>query len=416
MFRRDNEKETALNTQSSGGIESIDVSHPSLFRDDTWRPLFAKLRAEDPVHYCSDSRTGPYWAITRYDDIVRVDTDPVTFSSHYSHGGVTLEDRTSSQSFMQMDPPDHTRKRKSVTGIVAPKSLAQMKVLIRERAGQTLDALPRNEEFDWVDKVSIELTSMMLATLFGHPVEDRRRLVRWSDIITADIEDPASPIRTEDERQGVLREFYMSMVEAWQRRQHEEPGFDIVSILAHDPDMRNASLQEVTSVFALFLVGGNDTTRNSMSGGVWGFAQHPDEWRKLKSDPKLLGGAVSEIIRFQTPVIYERRTATCDVEIGGKTIAAGDRVAMWYISGNRDESVFAEPERLWIDRPNVRQHLSFGMGPHRCIGSRLAEMQLRVLWEEVLARGIEIEVLAPPIYAFSNLVRSPMRLPVRIRG
>lgn len=405
-----------MDSQIRNAIETIDVSRPGIFRDDAWRPLFAKLRAEDPVHYCADSRSGPYWSITRYEDIVRVDTDPVSFSSHFSRGGVTLDDRKTSQSFMQMDPPDHTRKRKSVTGIVAPKSLGQMEILIRERAGRTLDALPRNEEFDWVENVSVELTSMMLATLFGHPVEDRRRLVRWSDIITADLEDPESPISTEEERQEVLKEFYMSMVDVWQRRQSEPPGFDIISILAHDPEMRNASLQEVTSVFGLFLVGGNDTTRNSMSGGVWGFAQNPDEWAKLKANPKLLGNAVSEIIRFQTPVIYERRTATRDVELGGKTIAEGDRVAMWYISGNRDESVFDEPDRLRIERPNARQHLSFGMGPHRCIGSRLAEMQLRVLWEEVLARGLEIEVLTPPTYAFSNLVRSPTRLPVRIKG
>ena len=402
--------------KTGGAIASIDVSKPGLYRDDAWRPLFAKLRAEDPVHYCEHSRTGPYWAITRYEDVIRVDTDPETFSSSYTRGGVTLEDRTTSQSFMQMDPPDHTAKRKSVTPIVAPKSLGQMEILIRERAGRLLDSLPRNEAFDWVDEVSIELTSMMLATLFGHPLEERRQLVRWSEVITADIDDPDSPISSEAERQEVLKDFFMSMMGVFKRRQQEAPSFDIISLLAHDSAMRDAPLQEITSVFALFLVGGNDTTRNSMSGGVWGFSENPDEWRKLKANPKLVGNAVSEIIRFQTPVIYERRTATRDVEVGGKMIAEGDRVAMWYISANRDESVFNEPDALRIERPNARQHLSFGMGPHRCIGSRLAEMQLRVLWEEVLARGLEIEVLAPPTYAFSNLVRSPTRLPVRIKA
>jgi len=397
-------------------IEAIDVSQPALYRDDAWRPLFAKLREEDPVHYCSHSRTGPYWAVTRYEDIVSVDTDPTTFSSSYTRGGVTLENRTSSQSFMQMDPPAHTAKRKSVTPIVAPKSLAQMETLIRERAGRLLDTLPRNEEFNWVDMVSIELTSMMLATLFGHPIEQRRQLVHWSDVLTADLEDPDSPIRSEEERQDVMRDFYMSMVGTWKRRQEEERGFDIISLLAHDPDMRDASLQEITSVFGLFLVGGNDTTRNSMSGGLWGLSQSPNEWAKLKADPRLLGNAVSEIIRFQTPVLYERRTATCDVEVGGKRIAEGDRVAMYYISGNRDEAVFPDADILKVDRPNARQHLSFGMGPHRCIGSRLAEMQLRILWEEVLARNMEIEVLQAPTYAFSNLVRSPVKLPVRIKG
>jgi len=396
-------------------IDPFDVGRPELYHKDAWRPVFEKLRADDPVYYCETGRSGPYWAITRYEDIVRVDSDPATFSSSHLLGGVTLEDK-SNVTFMQMDPPQHTAKRKSVTPIVAPKSLAQMEVLIRDRAAKTLDALPRGEEFDWVDRVSIELTSMMLATLFGHPIEDRRTLVRWSDTITADLDDPDSPIRTEAQRGEVMREFYLSMLDIWKRRREEEPRFDIVSILAHDPDMRNAPVEEITGLFGLFLVGGNDTTRNSMSGGMWGFAQHPTEWRKLKADPKLLGNAVSEIIRYQTPVIYERRTALRDVEIAGKTIAKGDRVGMWYISGNRDESVFEDADSLKIDRPNARQHLSFGMGPHRCVGSRLAEMQLRVLWEEVLKRDLEIEVLEKPSYAFSNLVRSPTRLPVRIKA
>lgn len=398
------------------GIAPINVSEPHLYRDDIWQPIFAKLRAEDPVHYVADSRSGPFWAVTKYEDIVRVDTDPKSFSSSYKLGGVTLDDRTTSQSFMQMDAPDHTVKRKAVTPIVAPKSLKQMEVLIRQRAANVLDDLPRNEEFNWVDDVSIELTSMMLATLFGHPLEERRQLVHWSEVLTADLEDPDSPISSEEERLAVMREFFMSMVGKWEKRKSEEPSHDIVSLLAHDPGMADASLEELTSTFGLFLVGGNDTTRNSMSGGVWGFAQSPDEWTKLTHNPKLLGNAVSEIIRFQTPVMYERRTATCDTEIGDKKIAKGDRVAMYYISGNQDESVFDEAEMLRIERSNARQHLSFGMGPHRCIGSRLAEMQLRVLWEEILARDLKIEVLEKPSYAFSNLVRSPVNLPVRIKG
>jgi cytochrome P450 len=396
-------------------VDPFDVGRPELYHQDAWRPVFEKMRVDAPVYYCESGRAGPYWAVTRYEDIVRIDTDPATFSSSHLLGGVTLEDR-SSVTFMQMDPPFHTAKRKSVTPIVAPKSLAQMEVLIRERAAKTLDALPRGEAFDFVDKVSIELTSMMLATLFGHPVEDRRSLVRWSDTITADLDDPASPIRTEQQRMEVMREFYLSMLAAWKKKREEQPTLDIISILAHDPAMRDAPVEEITSLFGLFLVGGNDTTRNSMSGGMWGFAQHPDEWRKLRADPKLLGNAVSEIIRYQTPVIYERRTATRDVELGGKTIAKGDRVGMWYLSGNRDESVFDDADALRIDRPNARQHLAFGMGPHRCVGSRLAEMQLRVLWEEVLVRDLDIEVLEKPSYAFSNLVRSPTRMMVRIRN
>jgi cytochrome P450 len=396
--------------------DPFDVSRPSLYRDDSWRPLFAQLRSEQPVYYCPHSRSGPYWSITRYDDIVRVDTDSTGFSSSHDYGGVTIEDRVA-VTFMQMDPPIHTAKRKNAAPIVAPRSLVQMESLIRERAGRVLDELPRNEDFDWVENVSIELTSMMLTTLFGYPVEARRKLVHWSNVLTADLEDPDSPIRSEAERQAGLADFYMTMVDLWERRQkEEEPGFDIISLLAHDPAVRAAPYEEIIALFGLFLVGGNDTTRNSMSGGAWGFSRFPEEWSKLKANPKLISNAAAEIIRFQTPVIYQRRTATTDVEIGGKTIKAGDKVVIWYISGNRDESVFADPDALRVERPNARQHLSFGMGPHRCLGARLAELQLRVLWEEVLSRDLEIEVLTPPTYAFSNLVRSPVTLPVRIRG
>jgi len=395
--------------------DALDVSHPQIYRDDSWRPLFAQLRAEHPVYYCPRSRSGPYWSITRFADIVRVDTDPLSFSSSYLHGGVTIEDRVAA-SFMQMDPPVHTEKRKNVTAVVAPRSLAQMESLIRERAGRVLDALPRNEEFDWVQRVSIELTSMMLATLFAYPVEQRHKLVHWSDVLTADLDDPESPVRTEAERQAGLQDFYMTMMELWQQRQKEEQSYDIISLLAHDEGVRSASFDEICALFGLFLVGGNDTTRNSMSGGAWGFSEFPDEWRKLKANPGLAGNAAAEIIRYQTPVIYQRRTATCDVELGDQTIAAGDKVVMWYISGNRDESVFKDADRLQVDRPNARQHTAFGMGPHRCLGARLAEMQLRILWEEALIRDLDIEILGPPTYAFSNLVRSPLSLRARIKG
>jgi cytochrome P450 len=392
----------------------IDLSHPRIFQEDSWRPLFAKVRREDPVYFCPTARDGPLWSITRYADIVRVDTDPQAFSSSYRHGGVSLAD-SNAKSFIAQDAPSHTVQRKAVAPVVAPKNLLRLEAQIRERCAKVLDKLPRNEEFDWVDQVSVELTSLMLTTLFDHPVEDARRLVYWSNVITADLDDPNGPVRTEQERQTVMREFYLSMTDTWRRRQNEEPRFDAISIMAHDPSMREAPLDEVTGTFGLLLVGGNDTTRNTMSGAIWGFHQQPGEWRKLKANPNLMNNAVAELIRFQSPVMYERRTAMRDAEVGGKIIPAGAKVAMWYISGNRDESVFDRADDLWIDRPNARQHIAFGNGPHRCLGSRLAEMQLRILLEEMIVRDMEVEVLAAPRYAFSNLVRSPLQLPVRIK-
>lgn len=405
---------TATTTLRSA-IPSIDVSRPELYRDDSWRPLFARLRAEDPVHYCEEGRYGPYWSVTRYDDIYAIDADPATFSSSYTRGGIMLWD-TPNPTMITMDAPEHTTKRKAVAPVVAPKNLLNFEGLIRDRARMVLASLPVDEEFDWVERVSIELTSMMLATLFGHDVEDRRKLVYWSDVIAADLDDPDSPIRTEAQRMEVVGEFHMMVTEAVERARHEEPRFDVVSLLAHSDAFADASPLEMTTTFSVLLVGGNDTTRNSMSGGLWGLSQNPGQFELLKAQPQLVGNAVAEMIRYQTPVINMRRTAVRDVELHGRTIREGEKVVMWYVSGNRDETKFGEPDLLKVDRDNARQHVSFGMGPHRCLGSRLAEMQLRVLWEEILAQGIELEVLAPPTYAFSAFVRTVTKLPVRIKA
>jgi len=402
---------TTLNSRSA--IPSIDVSPPELYRDDVWRPLFARLRAEDPLHFCEDSQYGPYWSATRYEDIFRIDADPQNFSSSYEHGGVTLWD-IHNPTMIAMDAPLHTVKRKAVAPAVAPRNLLQFEGLIRDRVRKVLDSLPVDEEFNWVERVSIELTSMMLATLFGHDVEDRRRLVGWSDIISADLNDPDSPIRTEEQRLEAIGEFHAMVTEAVARARHEEPRFDVISLVAHSDTFADASALELTTTFSVLLVGGNDTTRNSMSGGLWGLSQNPGQFELLKSRPALVGNAVAEMIRFQTPVIHMRRTAVNDVELHGRTIRKGEKVVMWYVSGNRDEDMFPEADLLKVDRENARQHVSFGMGPHRCLGSRLAELQLRVLWEEILARDIAFEVLAPPTYAFSAFVRTVSALPVRM--
>ena len=395
-------------------IPSIDTNRPELFRDDVWQPLFAKLRAEDPVHYCAESRHGPYWSITRHADVFAVDNDPQTFSSSYLLGGVQIAD-DDRPNVITMDAPEHTARRKALTPVVSPKNLVRFEGLIRERARTVLDGLPRGVEFDWVQNVSVELTSMMLATLFGHPVEDRQRLIHWSDVTTADINDPDSPISTEEQRMGVLGEFHVFMNELVERRRNEPLGSDVISLLAHNEDFIKASPEEKTATFAILLVAGNDTTRNSMSGGLWGISQNPGQMELLKSRPNLITNAIAEMIRFQTPVLLLRRTATRDVEMHGRQILKGEKVVMWYISANRDETVFDDADHVRVDRENARQHLAFGMGPHRCLGSRLAELQLRILWEEILARDLYIEVLGPPTYAYSAMVRTVQSLPVKIK-
>ena len=407
----------ALLAAAEGPLDSFDVSNPALYEHAAWGPYFARLRREDPVHFCPESRFGPYWSVTRYRDIMAAEVDHGTWSN--ATGGIQIIDQPEGMqrpSFIRMDPPKHDDQRKVVQPIVAPANLANMEGLIRERTRRVLDGLPRNEEFDWVEHVSVELTTLMLATLFDFPFEERRKLTYWSDVAICDVESPESPVRTEEARFEVLKEMAAAMGALFEERRAMPPRFDLLSMLAHGESTRDMPLREFMGNLALLIVGGNDTTRNSMSGGLLALSQNPGEWDKLRADPSLVPGMVSETIRWVTPVIHMRRTALRDTEFGGRRIREGDKLVMWYVSGNRDEEAIEQPERFWIDRPRVRQHLSFGFGVHRCVGNRLAELQLRVLWEEVLARFPAIEVLGSPKRLYSNVIHGIRSLPVRIPG
>jgi cytochrome P450 len=410
-----NPRREALLAAAAGPIEVFDVSNPALYEHQAWGPYFDRLRREDPVHFCPDSRFGPYWSVTRYKDIMACEVDHGTFSNEI--GGIQVLDQPRDMqrpSFIRMDPPRHDEQRKVVQPIVAPGNLANMEPLIRERTRSVLDGLPRNETFDWVEHVSIELTTLMLATLFDWPVEERRKLTYWSDVAIADIESPESPVRSEEARFEILKQMAAEMGALFEERREGPPRFDLLSMLAQGEATREMPLREFMGNLALLIVGGNDTTRNSMSGGLWALSQNPEEFAKLRADPALVPSAVSEIIRWVTPVIHMRRTTTREAEIAGRSIPAGAKVVMWYVSGNRDEAAIEQPERFWIDRPRVRQHLSFGFGVHRCVGNRLAELQLRILWEEILPRFPRIEVLDEPKRIYSNFIHGIRQLPVRI--
>jgi len=398
-------------------LDKLDVSDPQIFYDDAWYPYFERLRRDDPIHYTADSPYGPYWSVTRYKDIVQLEVNHKAFSSSWELGGIRIENIPTGYerpSFILLDPPDHDEQRLVVSPTVNPINLAKMESLIRERTNRVLDALPRDEEFNWVDRVSIELTSMMLATLFDYPIEDRRKLVYWSEVVITDVNAPDALVRSEAERFDIQMQFTEHMNELWEERAKRPPTFDIISILAHSDRMNRMSIRERMGILVLFLVGGNDTTRNSMSGGLWGLSRFPEELEKLRKNPELVPSAVPEIIRWQTPVIHMRRTALEDVEFGGKLIKKGDKVIVWYISGNRDDTAIERPNEFIADRRRPREHLSFGFGIHRCLGNRLAELQLRILWEEVLRRDLRIEVVGKPVYAYSNFLRGIKQLPVRV--
>ncbi len=398
-------------------LGTIDVSDAKLYQDDTLWPYFERLRREDPVHYCEASPHGPYWSVTKYNDIMKVDTNHKVFSSEQSLGGITIfniPEPMRRPNFIAMDPPKHDAQRKAVSPAVAPGNLANLSGLIRQRAAAILDALPRNEAFDWVDRVSIELTTQMLATLFDFPFEDRRLLPYWSDVVTGvpqSIDGHANYWEWRDAELMKCLEYFTGL---WNARVNAPPSSDLISMLAHSPATRNLSPRELLGTLQLLIVGGNDTTRNSITGGLWFLSQNPGEYQKLRANPALVASMVPEIIRYQTPLSHMRRTALSDTELGGKTIKKGDKVAMWYISGNRDEEVIEEANLFVIDRPNPRQHLSFGFGIHRCVGNRLAEMQLTILWEEILERFPVIEVMAEPERVPSCFVHGYKSMQVRI--
>ena len=392
-------------------LDTLDMSDPSRFQAGTYLPYFERLRKEAPVHYCANGMFGPFWSITGYNDIMKTDMNHKVFSSG---GGITLVEPRSEDlkapMFIAMDPPKHDAQRKAVSPIVAPNNLAKMEGLIRERTIKVIESLPVNETFNWVEKVSVNLTTQMLATLFDFPFHDRHLLTHWSDTATTIPKTDADWDKREAELQNCLRYF----VGLWNERVNAPPKFDLISMLAHDPATRNMPPREYLGNIILLIVGGNDTTRNSMTGGLYFLNQFPGEYDKLRKDPSLIPNMVSEIIRYQTPLAYMRRTAIEDFEVQGKTIRKGDKLAMWYVSGNRDSTVIPDADRFLIDRANARQHVSFGFGIHRCVGNRLAEMQIRVLWEELIKRYPRIDVVGEPTRVPSSFVNGYLSLPVKI--
>jgi cytochrome P450 len=397
-------------------LERFQPADPELFRGDTLWPWFERLRAEDPVHYTAYSEYGPYWSVTTHRDIIAVDSNHQVFSSDTELGGITIFDGPQPReqsSFIALDPPSHDAQRKVIAPMFAPDSIKVLEPLIRERAGKILDELPIGEDFDFVDKVAVELTSQMLATLFDFPFEDRRLLPRASDLILSPI-GPDGIVATEQERQIELFNTFGKFVGLWDERLKAPPQHDLISMLCHNEATRRDAPENYLGNIILLIVAGSDTTRHSITGGLLALNQNPEQYDKLRANPALIETMVPEIIRWQSPVAHMRRTALADAQLGGKTIRKGEKVIMWYVSGNRDGAAIDRPDDFIIDRERPRQHVSFGFGIHRCVGMRLAEMQLRIMWEEILRRFPRIEVTGEPRRMNSNFVKGYEAMPVRI--
>ena len=403
-----------------------DLSRSDIYYEDKWQPIVAEMQEAGPLHWIDDSPFGPYWSVVGHKAIQHIEALPETFSSSWEHGGITILNRLTEEEiaeagvdrrelpmFIAMDRPQHTGQRRTVAPKFTPSGMAQMEPEIRQRTGELLDSLPRGETFDWVDKVSIELTTGMLAILFGFPWEDRRMLTFWSDW-SGDTE--LATVRELDEmRWGFLHEMAAYFQSLWvERTMDKEPGNDLISMMIHSEAMNQMRPEEFMGNLILLIVGGNDTTRNSMSGFVHALDKFPDQRKKFEENPDLIPNAVQEMLRMQTPLAHMRRTCTEDTEVFGQTIKAGEKVVLWYLAANHEEEIFEDPHTLDLERDNAKRHIAFGYGIHRCVGARLAELQLRVLLEEMHKRRMRVHVAGDVERVRANFVHGFRKLEVEI--
>ena len=404
-------------------VNPLDVSRADMWREDRWQQPMAQLRAESPIYYCDDSKFGPYWSVTPYKPIQHIEALPKIFSSSWEYGGITVagdgiehlqEGEIPMPMFIAMDPPQHTAQRRTVAPAFGPSEIERMRADTLRRTSEVLDSLPIGETFDWVEKLSIELTTQMLAILFDFPFEERHKLTAWSDAL-GDIES----FNTLEERQARLAiafEMGAAFKELWDRKAQNPGTHDLISIMLQSDAMSHMSHEEFMGNLILLIVGGNDTTRNSMSAYAYGLHLFPEERAKLEAnhDPELAVNAMHEIIRWQTPLAHMRRTATEDTELFGHQIKKRDKIALWYASANRDESIFPDGDRIIVDRENARRHLAFGYGIHRCVGARLAELQLKILLEEMHKRRLRVDVVGDVERVRANFVHGFRKLEVQV--
>ena len=410
----------SIQLSGNAALSDVNPADPKLFSQEKILPYFEQMRAEQPVHFCKESAYGPFWSVTRYKDIMAVDKNHQQFSSDAHYGGILIDDDNVGdvngdffvQSFITMDQPEHGPQRKAVSKIVAPTSLQNFESIIRGRTQTLLDSLPVGEAFDWVDTVSIELTTQMLATLFDFPFEDRRKLTRWSDVAVAEGDSPI--VGSQEQRIAELMECLEYFKKLKEERRDGPANLDLVTMLAQDAATADQPDAAFLGNLMLLIVGGNDTTRNTMSGSINALHQYPEQMDLLREKPELIDNMVSEVVRWQTPLSHMRRTVIEDTMIGSQPVKKGDKVVMWYYSGNRDESMFENANAFDITRSNARNSVSFGFGVHRCLGMRLAELQMRILWQEILARWTKIEIVGDVERVESNFVNGYSKMPVRI--
>jgi len=399
---------------------AIDLKDPAIYAAGVPWAAFADLRQNDPVHWNPESDGAGFWAVMRHADIVEVSRQPLLFSSAHENGGHRIFNENEvgltgagesaiGVPFISRDPPIHTRYRKFVMPALSPARLGDIEARIRSRITALVDAVPLGQAIDLVPALCAPLPLMTLAELLGVPVDLWPKLYEWTNAFVG--EDDPDFRQSPEAMAATVGEFFAFCQDLFEARQ-AEPTDDIASLLANaEIDGVPVPFRDFVGNLILVLVGGNETTRNSLSHTVGAFSDNPDQWDRLRADRSLLKNAASEMVRYASPVMHMRRTATQDTVIGGQAIARGDKVVLWYISGNRDESVYDEAERFDITRKGP-PHVGFGAGQHVCVGSRLAEMQLRVAFDILADRVSRFELQTPPRRFRSNFINGLKNLDV----
>lgn len=399
-------------------LNPVDVSQDALYVENTWREPFAHLRAEMPLSWREESPFGAYWSAVTHDLVSEVELRHDVFSSRWDMGNITIAEAVNGEgfpNFLAQDQPIHTAQRRVIAPAFSPSQMLKLAAKVKDLTKQLIDGLPVGETFDWVERVSIPQTLGMLCSLFDMPYAEWRDIKRWSDW--------ASGVSADNLNEEYRTQFLVQMTEMLARfdreledRRTKPATDDLLSRMVHSEAMGHMEPMERIANIALLIVGGNDTTRNSMSGLVEAFDKYPDQLERLRAEPALIPNAAQEIVRWQSPVTHMRRTALADVELGGQVIRQGEKIVMWYISANRDERVFPNAERFDVARANARRHLGFGHGIHRCVGAKLAEDQLATLIGEIASRNIQIVPHDAPTRLASPFLHGFTAMPVKIEA
>jgi linalool 8-monooxygenase len=403
-------------------IASPDLKDPDLYVSQVPHEIFAQLRREEPVYWNAEKDGAGFWALTRQAEINQVSRQPLLFSSAHEHGGHRIFNENevgltgAGESaigipFISIDPPVHAQYRKIVMPALTPGRLAGIEERINSRCSDLISRIPMNEVVDIVPLLSAPLPLLTLAELLDVPSDLWPKLYDWTNAFVG--EDDPDFRNSPAAMANTLSEFFEFAKELFERRR-KQPGADLATVLANATiEGQPATFKEFVANLILALVGGNETTRNSLSHSIVAFADDPEQWEVIRAQPEILTAAVKEMVRFASPVMHMRRTATADTTLANKDIAKGDKVVMWYISGNRDEEVYDRPEVFDITRRNV-QHVAFGTGQHVCVGFRLAEMQLRVAFSHLARRVQRFEIVSAPRRFRSNFINGLKNLDVRL--